>query len=55
MSESTICDYLGCENHGEIISRLSPEGYLVATGKRLTHSERPIEDFTTVLTIMSNS
>ena len=34
MSESTICDYLGCENHGEIISRLSPEGYLVATGKK---------------------
>lgn len=34
MSESTICDYLGCENHGEIISRLSPEGFLVATGKK---------------------
>ena len=34
MSESTICDYLGCENHGEIVSRLSPEGYLVATGKK---------------------
>ncbi|MDP6741949.1 MAG: hypothetical protein QF807_00315 [Candidatus Thalassarchaeaceae archaeon] len=28
------CDYPGCEADGEIISRLSPEGYLVATGKK---------------------
>ncbi len=28
------CDYPGCEDLGEIVSRLSPEGYLVATGKK---------------------
>ena len=28
------CDYPGCEVEGEIVSRLSPEGYLVATGKK---------------------
>jgi hypothetical protein len=28
------CDYPGCEDDGDIISRLSPEGYLVATGKK---------------------
>ena len=28
------CDYPGCEAAGEITSRLSPEGYLVATGKK---------------------
>ena len=28
------CDYPGCEGEGDIISRLSPEGYLVATGKK---------------------
>jgi|TARA_Y100000031_G_C7967600_1_gene268878 hypothetical protein len=31
---SPRCDYPGCEAEGEIISRLSPEGYLVATGKK---------------------
>jgi hypothetical protein len=28
------CDYPGCEAEGDIVSRLSPEGYLVATGKK---------------------
>lgn len=33
-STNPKCDYPGCEDNGEIISRLSPEGYLVATGKK---------------------
>ena len=28
------CDYPECEVEGEKISRLSPEGFLVATGKK---------------------
>ena len=28
------CDYPGCGEDGTSISRLSPEGYLVATGKK---------------------
>ena len=28
------CDYPGCDADGFVISRLSPEGYLVATGKK---------------------
>ncbi len=28
------CDYPGCEVEGGIVSRLSPDGYLVATGKK---------------------
>jgi len=28
------CDYPGCGDDGISISRLSPEGYLVATGKK---------------------
>ena len=28
------CDYPGCDADGTTISRLSPEGYLVATGKK---------------------
>ena len=34
MAKDSMCDYPGCGNKGEIISRLSPEGYLVATGKK---------------------
>ena len=34
MGEDSVCDYPGCNKVGEIISRLSPEGYLVATGKK---------------------
>ena len=34
MGEKAVCDYPGCGDVGEIISRLSPEGYLVATGKK---------------------
>ena len=34
MGEKAVCDYPGCGNVGGIISRLSPEGYLVATGKK---------------------
>ena len=28
------CDYPDCGEKGEVISRLSPEGFLVATGKK---------------------
>ena len=28
------CDYPDCGEEGEVISRLSPEGFLVATGKK---------------------
>ena len=34
MGEEAVCDYPGCGEAGVIISRLSPEGYLVATGKK---------------------
>ena len=34
MSDSPRCDYPGCEVDGFVISRLSPEGFLVATGKK---------------------
>ncbi|MDP6869437.1 MAG: hypothetical protein QGI21_01525 [Candidatus Poseidoniaceae archaeon] len=34
MGEEAVCDYPGCGSIGDIISRLSPEGYLVATGKK---------------------
>ncbi len=34
MTDGPACDYPGCVNVGVIISRLSPEGYLVATGKK---------------------
>ena len=34
MADEPACDYLGCETVGEVTSRLSPEGYLVATGKK---------------------
>ena len=32
MGEEAVCDYPGCGAAGVIISRVSPEGYLVATG-----------------------
>ncbi|MBT6973104.1 MAG: hypothetical protein HOA04_08390 [Euryarchaeota archaeon] len=34
MSDSPCCDFPGCEVDGFVISRLSPEGFLVATGKK---------------------
>ena len=34
MAAETVCDFPGCGGVGEIVSRLSPEGYLVATGKK---------------------
>ena len=34
MTDGPACDYPGCGEIGVIISRLSPEGYLVATGKK---------------------
>ena len=34
MTDGPACDYPGCGKIGVIISRLSPEGYLVATGKK---------------------
>ena len=34
MSGEPCCDVPGCDANGSILSRLSPEGYLVATGKK---------------------
>ena len=34
MAGKTVCDFPGCGVNGDIVSRLSPEGYLVATGKK---------------------
>ena len=34
MSDEPACDYTGSSAIGTIVSRLSPEGYLVATGKK---------------------
>ena len=34
MDEKPVCDLPGCGEEGTIVSRLSPEGYLVATGKK---------------------
>ena len=34
MSAPAVCDFPGCGAVGEIVSRLSPEGFLVATGKK---------------------
>ena len=34
MAAETVCDFPGCGGVGDIVSRLSPEGYLVATGKK---------------------
>ena len=34
MATEPVCDFPGCGETGEIVSRLSPEGYLVATGKK---------------------
>ena len=34
MAEAPVCDLPGCGEAGSVVSRLSPEGYLVATGKK---------------------
>jgi len=34
MDGEPVCDFPGCQEVGTIVSRLSPEGYLVATGKK---------------------
>ena len=34
MSGTSVCDFPGCGTDGTIVSRLSPEGFLVATGKK---------------------
>jgi len=34
MTGAAVCDFPGCGVEGTIVSRLSPEGYLVATGKK---------------------
>ena len=34
MTDEPVCDLPGCGKPGTITSRLSPEGYLVATGKK---------------------
>jgi hypothetical protein len=54
MTEGPACDYPGCGEVGIIISRLSPEGYLVATGKRPTHFEKHTVGFTTATPTMMN-
>ena len=36
------CDHPGCTEDGEVISRLSPEGFLVATGKKAYSFRRHI-------------
>ena len=57
------CDVEGCEEEADKISRLSPEGYLVSSGKkayssaleiRHIHSEKPTKDFDIVLVITMN-
>ena len=45
MGEEAVCDYPGCSNVGEIVSRLSPEGYLVATGKKAYSFREAYERF----------
>ena len=34
MAAPAVCDFPGCGCEGTIVSRLSPEGFLVATGKK---------------------
>jgi hypothetical protein len=34
MAGAAVCDFPGCGLEGTIVSRLSPVGYLVATGKK---------------------
>ena len=34
MTGTSVCDFPGCGTDGTIVSRLSPEGFLVATGKK---------------------
>ena len=41
MTDEPVCDLPGCGKPGTITSRLSPEGYLVATGKKAYSSEKP--------------
>ena len=48
------CDYPGCKAKGEKISRLSPEGYLVAQERKLIRSVKHIDAFTIVKNIMMN-
>ena len=47
MDEQPVCDLPGCGEAGVIVSRLSPEGYLVATGKKHTRFVKHIVGFTT--------
>ena len=54
MTDGPACDYPGCGAVGVIISRLSPEGYLVATGKKVTPSVKPTAAFTTATTTMTS-
>ena len=54
MAETAVCGLPGCGDEGVIVSRLSPEGYLVATGKKPIHLERHIAVFITVKIIMMN-
>ena len=54
MDEQPACDFPGCKEVGTIVSRLSPEGYLVATGKKPTRFEKLIADSTIVRVITTN-
>ena len=55
MSGTSVCDFPGCGTDGTIVSRLSPEGFLVATERRLTHFEKPTGDFTIAVLATTNS
>ena len=39
MDGEPVCDFPGCQEVGTIVSRLSPEGYLVATKKAYSFRE----------------
>ena len=54
MAAETVCDFPGCGGVGEIVSRLSPEGYLVATGKKAYSFREATGDFTIVKTATTN-
>ena len=46
MSGEPCCDVTGCDSNGDIVSRLSPEGYLVATGKKAYSFREAYKRFT---------
>ena len=48
------CDFPRCSSEGSVVSRLSPKGFLVATGNKPTHSERLTRDLLIVINAMMN-